>query len=444
MSQFERVLTKSWAKPGNRSFAGYKANGGYDALPMALKMQPSEIIDTVKASNLRGRGGAGFPTGMKWSFVPKDSPKPKYLCINADESEPGTFKDRLIIEQEPHSLMEGIAIASYALGVHTCYIYIRGEYLEQAEILEKAIAECYEAGIFGKSVLGSGWALDVYVHRGAGAYICGEETALLNSLEGKKGWPRLKPPFPAVVGLFGSPTVVNNVETINTVPTIIKMGAEKYAALGTPKSGGTRLVCVSGHVNKPGVYEIPMTLTFDELIHGKEWCGGIPGGRKVKAVIPGGSSAPVLHHTELDVAAEYEALKAKDNMAGSGAVVVMDDSTCMVRALWRISKFYAEESCGQCTPCREGTPWMERILRKIEEGQGEHKDLALLKSVVNAIAPYPPIGLGTTICALGDAAALPVHSFVDKFREEFEQHINEHRCPFPHPFGILADEGVRS
>ena len=444
MTQFSKVLTKDWFKPNANTFAGYKANGGFDALPMALKMQPAEIIDAVKASGLRGRGGAGFPTGMKWSFVPKDSPKPKYLCINADESEPGTFKDRLILEQDPFSLMEGIAIASYALGVHTCYIYIRGEYLEQAEILEKAIKDCYEAGIFGKSVLDSGWALDVYVHRGAGAYICGEETALLNSLEGKKGWPRLKPPFPAVVGLFEAPTVVNNVETINTVPTIIKMGAANYAALGTPKSGGTRLVCVSGHVNKPGVYEIPMTLTFNDLIHKPEWCGGIPGGRKVKAVIPGGSSAPVLHHTELDVAAEYEALKAKDNMAGSGAVVVMDDSTCMVRALWRISKFYAEESCGQCTPCREGTPWMERILRKIEEGQGEMKDLALLKSVVNAIAPYPPIGLGTTICALGDAAALPVHSFVDKFREEFEQHINEHRCPFPHPFGVLADEGVRA
>jgi NADH-quinone oxidoreductase subunit F len=439
----ERLLTKNWFQPNSRSLAFYKQNGGMEALAQVLKMKPDDVTAEVKKSNLRGRGGAGFPTGMKWSFVPKVD-GPKYLCINADESEPGTFKDRLIIEQDPHSLMEGIAIASWALGVHTCYIYIRGEYLEQAEMLEKAIAECYEAGIFGKSVLDSGWALDVYVHRGAGAYICGEETALLNSLEGWKGWPRLKPPFPAVKGLFGAPTVVNNVETINTLPTIFNTGAEAYAKLGTDKSGGTKLICISGHVNKPGVYEIPMQTSFNDIIHKPEYGGGVPGGRKVKAVIPGGSSAPILAANELDVWAEFEALKAKDNMAGSGAIVVMDESTCMVRALWRVSKFYAEESCGQCTPCREGTPWMERILRKIEEGQGEPKDLTLLMSVVNAIAPYPPIGLGTTICALGDAAALPVHSYVAKFRAEFEQHINEHRCPFPHPFGVLAEEGVRA
>lgn len=438
-----RILTTNWYKPGYTTFQGYKAEGGYQSLERVLKMQPGEVIEAVKTSNLRGRGGAGFPTGMKWSFVPKESEKPKYLCVNADESEPGTYKDREIIEQDPHSLLEGIAIASWAIGVHTAYIYIRGEYLAQAQILEKAIEEAYQAGIFGKSILDSGHSLDVYVHRGAGAYICGEETGLLNSLEGKKGWPRLKPPFPALVGLFGAPTVVNNVETINTLPTIFRMGPAEYASIGAEKSGGTRLVCVSGHVNKPGVYEIPMDLSFRDLIHEEKWCGGIPGGRKVKAVIPGGSSAPVLHASEIDVAAEYEALKAIDNMAGSGAVVVMDDSTCMVRALWRISKFYAEESCGQCTPCREGTPWMERIVRKIEEGQGEMKDLDLLTSVASAIAPYPPIGLGTTICALGDAAALPVHSFVNKFRDEFEQHIHEKRCPFPHPFGAYAEEVVR-
>ncbi len=438
-----RILTKNWYKPGYNTLEGYKAEGGFSSLERVLAMKPEEVIEAVKVSNLRGRGGAGFPTGLKWSFVPKDSPKPKYLCVNADESEPGTFKDRVLIEQDPYSLMEGIAIAAWAIGVHTTYIYIRGEFLTQAEILEKAIADCYEAGIFGESILGSGHRLDVYVHRGAGAYICGEETGLLNSLEGGKGWPRLKPPFPAIAGLFGSPTVINNVETIATLPTIFRVGAKEYAELGAEKSGGTRLVCVSGHVNRPGVYEIPMDLTFNELIHGEQWCGGVPGGRKVKAVIPGGSSAPILRWDELDVAAEYEALKAKDNMAGSGAVVVMDETTCMVRALWRVSKFYAEESCGQCTPCREGTPWMERIVRKIEEGRGEMKDLDLLLSVARAIAPYPPIGLGTTICALGDAAALPVQSYVMKFREEFEQHIREHRCPFPHPFGVFAEEVVR-
>jgi NADH-quinone oxidoreductase subunit F len=439
----QRILTQNWFKPGYNTLAGYQAEGGFSSLRRVLAMKPDEVIEAVKVSNLRGRGGAGFPTGLKWSFVPKESPKPKYLCVNADESEPGTYKDRVLMEQDPFSLMEGIAIACWALGVHTAYIYIRGEFLEQAEILEKAIADCYAAGIFGKSVLDSGHALDVYVHRGAGAYICGEETGLLNSLEGGKGWPRLKPPFPAISGLFGSPTVINNVETIATLPTIFRIGPKEYAAIGAEKSGGTRLVCVSGHVNKPGVYEIPMNLTFWDLIHDEKWCGGIPGGRKVKAVIPGGSSAPVLRADELHVAAEYEALKAKDNMAGSGAVVVMDETTCMVRALWRISKFYAEESCGQCTPCREGTPWMERVLRKIEEGQGEMKDLDLLMSVARAIAPYPPIGLGTTICALGDAAALPVQSFVMKFRDEFEQHIREHRCPFPHPFGKFAEEVVR-
>lgn len=439
----QRILTKNWQKPGYNTFEGYKAEGGFSSLERVLAMKPEEVIEAVKTSNLRGRGGAGFPTGMKWSFVPKDSPKPKYLCVNADESEPGTYKDRVIIEQDPFSLMEGIAIAAWAIGVHTAYIYIRGEFLAQAEMLEKAVADCYAAGIFGKSILNSGHQLDVYVHRGAGAYICGEETGLLNSLEGGKGWPRLKPPFPAVEGLFGAPTVVNNVETINTLPTIFRVGPKEYAEMGAERSGGTRLVCVSGHVNKPGVYEIPMNLSFNELIHGEEWCGGIPGGRKVKAVIPGGSSAPILRADELGVAAEYEALKAVDNMAGSGAVVVMDESTCIVRALWRVSKFYAEESCGQCTPCREGTPWMERIVRKIEEGQGEMKDLDLLMSVAKAIAPYPPIGLGTTICALGDAAALPVQSYVMKFREEFEQHIREQRCPFPHPFGAYAEEVVR-
>jgi NADH-quinone oxidoreductase subunit F len=440
----DRMLTRNWGKPDSLTLDGYRKLGGFTALQKALEMKPAELIDAVKKSNLRGRGGAGFPTGLKWSFVPKESPKPKYLCVNADESEPGTFKDREIIEKDPFSLLEGIAIASWALDVHTCYLYIRGEYLEQAEILERGIEECYRAGIYGKKLMGRDFNLDVYVHRGAGAYICGEETGLLNSLEGGKGWPRLKPPFPAVVGLFGAPTVVNNVETLNTLPLVLNMGPEAYAQLGTPKSGGTRLLCLSGHINRPGTYEIPLSTTFQELVTSPQYGGGVPGGRKVKAVIPGGSSCPVLRWDELDVAAEFEALKAVNNMAGSGGCVIMDETTCMVRALWRISKFYAEESCGQCTPCREGTPWMERILRKIEEGKGEPKDLTLLLSVVNSIAPYPPIGLGTTICALGDAAALPVHSFLTKFREEFEQHIHEHRCPFPAPFGKLAEEAVRA
>ena len=297
---------------------------------------------------------------MKWTFIPKDNPKPRYLCINADESEPGTFKDRYILDYDPHLLLEGIAIAAYAIGAHVAYVYCRGEFTHEAERLTKAIAEAYGAGYLGKNVAGSGYALDVYLHRGAGAYICGEETALIESLEGKKGWPRLKPPFPAVVGLFGCPTVVNNVETLANLPSILNRGAAWFAQLGTEKSGGTRLMCVSGHVQRPGVYEVTLQTTLRELID--DICGGTTPGRKVKAVIPGGSSAPVLSASELDVACEFDALKAAGTMAGSGGVIVMDDSTCVVRALLRISKFYAEESCGQCTPCREGTPWMEALL----------------------------------------------------------------------------------
>ncbi|MBX5483508.1 MAG: NADH-quinone oxidoreductase subunit NuoF [Myxococcaceae bacterium] len=427
---FEKLITRNWGKPGSHTLDGYKKNGGYKALEKALEMGPAAIIDAVKKSNLRGRGGAGFPTGMKWSFVPRDSPKPKYLAVNGDESEPGTFKDRYILENDPHMMLEGIAIASYALDVHTCYVYLRGEFKKQAEILQKALDEAYQAGIFGKKLLGRDYPLDCYVVRGAGAYICGEETALLESLEGKKGWPRLKPPFPAVVGLFGCPTVVNNVETLASVPHVIERGAEWYAKLGPERSGGTRVVCLSGSVNRPGVYEIPLHVTVRELIESPQYGQGMPPGRKVKAVIPGGSSAPVLSGDEIDVALEFEALKNVQNMAGSGGVIVMDDQTCMVRALWRVARFYAEESCGQCTPCREGTAWQTRIIRAIEEGRGQPGDVEKLLNVVQAIAPYPPIGLGNTICALGDAAALPTHSFVTKFRAEFEAHIQEKRCPF--------------
>jgi NADH-quinone oxidoreductase subunit F len=438
-SAFEPIISGAWGKPQSWTLEHYRQRGGYEALKKALAMEPAAIIDEVKRSNLRGRGGAGFPTGLKWSFVPKDSPKPKYLAVNADESEPGTFKDRYILELDPHMMLEGIAIASYALGVHTCYVYIRGEFKLQAQRTQAAIDEAYKAGIFGKKMLGKDYALDCYVVRGAGAYICGEETALLESLEGKKGWPRLKPPFPAVVGLFGCPTVVNNVETLASVPHVISRGSEWYAKLGTDKSGGTRLVCLSGTVNKPGVYEVSLHTTVKELIFDPKYGNGMPEGRKVKAVIPGGSSAPVLAAHELDVELEFEALKKKDNMAGSGGVIVMDDSACMVRCLWRVARFYAEESCGQCTPCREGTPWQTRLLRKIEEGRGEMSDLELLSNVASSIAPYPPIGLGNTICALGDAAALPTHSFLMRFRAEFEAHIHEKRCPFgDKPWGAFG------
>jgi NADH-quinone oxidoreductase subunit F len=426
----EKIITRNWGRPSSWTLEVYKSTGGYTALEKVLGMQPAQIIDEVKKSNLRGRGGAGFPTGMKWSFVPKDSPKPKYLAVNADESEPGTFKDRYILENDPHMLLEGIAIASFGLGVHTAYIYVRGEFRFQAERLQKAIDEAYRAGIFGKKVLGRDFALDCWVVRGAGAYICGEETGMLESLEGKKGWPRLKPPFPAVVGLFGCPTVVNNVETLAAVPSIFQKGAEWFAKLGPEKSGGTRMVCLSGSVNRPGVFEVMLSTTARELIESQDFGQGMPPGRKVKAVIPGGSSAPVMTPDELDVPLEFEALKQIQNMAGSGGVIVMDDSTCLVRCLWRVSRFYAEESCGQCTPCREGTPWMTRILRKLEEGRGEEGDIETLLNVAHGIAPYPPMGLGQTICALGDAAALPVHSFVVKFRQEFEDHIRLGKCPF--------------
>jgi NADH-quinone oxidoreductase subunit F len=440
MIDVEKVITKNWGRPGSHTLDGYRQNGGYSALKKALEMTPAQVIDEVKKSNLRGRGGAGFPTGMKWSFVPKDNPKPKYLAVNADESEPGTFKDRYVLELDPHMLLEGIAIASYALDCHMAYIYVRGEFKKQAEICNAAIREAYAAGIFGKTVLGKNFPLDCYLVRGAGAYICGEETALLESLEGKKGWPRLKPPFPAVVGLFGCPTVVNNVETLASVPAIIDKGAAWYAGLGTDKSGGSRLVCLSGSVNRPGVYEVSLKTTLKELIFDPSLGQGMPPGRSVKAVIPGGSSAPVMSADELDTAMEFEALKAKQTMAGSGGVIVMDDQTCLVRSLWRVARFYAEESCGQCTPCREGTPWQTRILRKIEEGRGQKGDIELLLNVASSIAPFPPIGLGNTICALGDAAALPVHSFVTKFRAEFEAHITGRRCPFgDKPWGHFGE-----
>jgi len=416
-----RILTARWGKPGSATLASYRADGGYRALDKALSQEPAALVEEVKRSNLRGRGGAGFATGLKWSFLPKDV-RPRYLTVNADESEPGTFKDRYIIEHDPHQLIEGIAICCFANDIHLAYVYIRGEFARQARILEAALEEARQAGIIGPRLLGKkDFEVDIQVHRGAGAYICGEESALLESLEGKKGYPRLKPPFPAVVGLWGKPTIINNVETLANLPWIVEHGGQAFAALGTGKSGGTRLFCVSGHVNRPGVYEKPVHQNLRQLIF--EDCGGIVGGRKVKAVIPGGSSAPVLAASEIDVSLEFDALKAAGTMAGSGGVIVFDESTCMVRALHRIARFYAEESCGQCTPCREGTPWMEGVLEKLEAGHGQAADVARLEQMANSI-------MGMTICALGDAAAMPVQSFVKKFKDEFLQHATEHRCPF--------------
>ena len=422
------ILTLRWGEKDSHTLASYQAAGGYAALDKALGMPPSAIVDEVKASNLRGRGGAGFATGLKWTFLPKDV-RPRYLTVNADESEPGTFKDRYIIEHDPHMLLEGIAITCYANDIHAAYVYIRGEYKRQAEVLEAAIEEARAAGILGPRLLGkSDFALDIFVHRGAGAYICGEESALLESLEGKKGYPRLKPPFPAVVGLYGKPTIVNNVETLANVPWIVANGGAAYAALGGGKTGGTRLFGVSGHVNRPGVYEKPAAYNLKQLI--MEDCGGIPGGRKVKAVIPGGSSSPVLRGDEIDISLEVDAVKAAGSMSGSGGVIVFDDSTCMVRALARIAKFYAEESCGQCTPCREGTSWMEGIVEKIEHGHGTRADVDKLEQLAGNIG-------GNTSCALGDAASMPVQSFVKKFRDEFIRHVEERRCPFgEHGWGL--------
>jgi NADH-quinone oxidoreductase subunit F len=422
------ILTKRWGKPDSAALATYRADGGYRALEKALGMDPAAIVDEVKKSNLRGRGGAGFATGLKWTFLPKDV-RPRYLTVNADESEPGTFKDRYIIEHDPHQLIEGIAITCYALDIHLAYVYIRGEFPKQARILDAAIREARTAGVIGPKLLGKkDFDLDIHVHRGAGAYICGEESALLESLEGKKGYPRLKPPFPAVVGLWGKPTIINNVETIANIPWIVENGGPAFAALGSGKTGGTRLFGVSGHVNRPGVYEKPAAYNLKKLI--MEDCGGIVGGRQVKAVIPGGSSSPVLRGDEIDISLEVDAVKAAGSMSGSGGVIVFDDSTCMVRALARISKFYAEESCGQCTPCREGTSWMEHIVEKIEHGHGTAADVEKLEQIAGNIG-------GNTICALGDAASMPVQSFVKKFRDEFMRHVEERRCPYgDHGWGL--------
>ncbi len=409
------ILLRARGEENSRSISTYMKLGGYGALKKALIMDPADIRKEVKDSGLRGRGGAGFPTGVKWGFVPTDSPKPIYLICNADESEPGTFKDREIIHTDPHMLIEGMIIASYAIGAHTAYIYIRGEFFEEARMLETAIEEARRKGYLGQNILKTGYDLEIHVHRGAGAYICGEETALIESIEGKRGHPRLKPPFPAVVGLFGCPTVVNNVETLACVPHIIENGAEWFASIGKPRNTGPKLFCVSGHVERPGVYELPLGVTFREII--EEHCGGVRGGRRLKAFIPGGSSAPVLPASAVDTPATFDDVAEAGSMLGSGGLIVMDETVDMVWALENLLEFYAHESCGQCTPCREGSDWALDILRRILAGHGRPGDLETLER----ISRYASQGM--TICPLGDAFCGPIASFLRHFRDEFEARI---------------------
>ncbi|MDX1386148.1 MAG: NADH-quinone oxidoreductase subunit NuoF [bacterium] len=410
-----KILTVNFELPESHTLATYESTGGYQNLKKLFSTKPETVTEEVKDSGLRGRGGAGFPTGMKWGFVPKDSPHPKYLCVNADESEPGTFKDRFILELDPHRLIEGILICSYAIDCHHAYVYIRGEFVYPKDQLERALEEAYAKGYLGKNILGSGFDLEVTVHRGAGAYICGEETALLNSLEGKRGMPRLKPPFPAIVGLFGCPTVVNNVETIASLPFILEKGAAAYRQYGTERSPGTKMFSVSGHVEKPGNYEVPLGYPLKKLI--EEDCGGIRGGKGLKAVIPGGSSVPVLPAADAwEVNLDYESLQEKGSMLGSGGVIVMDESTCMVKALTNLAHFYSHESCGQCSPCREGTGWAHKILKRILSGEGREEDLETLQRIADNMA-------GKTICVLADALSMPIWSYLKHFRHEFEAYL---------------------
>ena len=422
MPTYEKILLKNMERPG---YAGtlpeYLAAGGYEAVRSVLgKIPPAEVIEIVKRSGLRGRGGAGFPTGLKWGFVPKDSDRPKYLLCNADESEPGTFKDRQLIERDPHQLLEGMILAAYAVGCHHSYIYVRGELVYGAGVLTRALAEATAQGFLGKNILGSGYDLTITLHRGAGAYICGEETALIESLEGKKGMPRIRPPFPAVRGLYQCPTMVNNVETLSNLPHILTRGPAWYASIGTEKSKGTRIFSVSGHVNRPGNHELPLSVTLRELL--TEHAGGVSGGRALKAVIPGGASAPVLTPQHLDVGMDFESLAAAGSMGGSGGVIVMAEGTCMVKVGEVVARFFHHESCGQCTQCREGTAWLHKVLARIERGGGRREDLDLLLDVCDNMT-------GQTICVLSDAAALPVSSYLRYFRDEFEAHVRERRCP---------------
>ena len=429
---------------GIESYDVYRKNGGYRSVEKALKMTPDEIVEEVKVSGLRGRGGAGFPTGLKWSFLAKPDGVPRHLLCNADESEPGTFKDRYLMEKIPHLLIEGMIASSFALGAHTSYIYIRGEYMYVLRILEKAIAEAYNNGWLGKNIQGSGYDLDLHVTCGAGAYICGEETALIESLEGKRGNPRIKPPFPAVEGLWRRPTVVNNVETIAAVVPIINDGGAEYAKIGVGRSTGTKLISASGNINNPGVYEIDMNMTVEEFIYGDNFLGGIKNGKKLKACVPGGSSVPILPHFLVTKTAagedrlmSYESLSdggfATGSMLGSGGFIVYDEDQCIVRNTYNFTRFYHHESCGQCSPCREGTGWMKKVLHNIEYGKGKMEDIELLWDLQKNIE-------GNTICPLGDAAAWPVAAAIRHFREEFEWHVNNPQIAQEKNYGLVAEK----
>ena len=423
----EPLLTRYVREPNCYTLDFYVKHEGYAALRKALTMTPDAVIDVVKQSGLRGRGGAGFPTGMKWQFVDKKSPKPKYICCNADESEPGTFKDHVLMERNPHLLFEGCLIGCHAIGAKVAYIYIRGEFYHVQEVLEAELEKARAAGYVGKNILGTGFDCEIFIHRGAGAYEAGEETALIESLEGKRAQPRLKPPFPASAGLYGCPTAVNNVETLCNVPFIIQNGAEWFAKLGPEKNGGPKLYCVSGHVKRPGTFEASMDVTLHDLIYDAKFAGGIRDGHALKCVIPGGSSVPVLLPNQINIPASFDGVQAAGSLLGSAGIIVMDETTCMVWAAENLLHFYKHESCGKCTPCREGCDWLYRMLRKIERGEGQPRDLDLLNSVANNI-------LGKTLCAFGDAAATPVLTTIKMFHAEYEAHIREGRCTVPAPW----------
>jgi NADH-quinone oxidoreductase subunit F len=426
------ITTARWVDPSAVTLDGYLASGGYQGARKALAMAPADVIDEVKRAGLRGRGGAGFPTGTKWSFIPQGTGKPVYVVCNADESEPGTFSNRELMERDPHQLIEGVVICSFAVNCHTAFIYCRGEFVWPSIVLERALEEAYAGGYLGTDVMGTGYALDIVLHRGSGAYICGEETALLNSLEGLRGQPRLRPPFPAVEGLYASPTVINNVETLSNVPHILAKGAEWFASMGTEKSTGTAIYSISGKVERPGNYEAPMGTTARELIEG--FAGGVLGGRALKAWTPGGSSTPLLTAEHLDTPMDFESVAAAGSLLGTKALMVFDDTDCIVRVALRFTRFYAHESCGKCTNCREGTWWLERVLRRIEAGVGHDRDIDLAKDIGANM-------LFKAFCALADGAVSPIDSSIRYFRDEYEEHLRLGRCPFVTPPAGGSGEG---